>query len=90
MRSMKHSLHRSDFSLTTDDGQYGLVELELGASDDEVHSLAYSVYSHGHPKKQMNFAIPVAGEDLTAAKTRTKKIPRKGRASPSDCQSPSD
>ena len=48
----------------TDDGQFGHVELELGASNEEINSLAYSVYSDSRSKLNRESEkknLPVAG-----------------------------
>ena len=66
-RSKGHSLHRSDFSLTTDDGKFGPMELELGASTEDLNSLAYSVYSDSRTKlSQKN--MPIAGGQINLPK----------------------
>jgi len=74
-RNAEHSLHRSDFSLTTDDGLFEKVELELGASDDEKNSLAYSVYSEQRKKK------PVLPTQVSVPKAKKKSQAKRANSS---------
>ena len=77
-RSMAKSMtHRSDFSLTTDDASFGHVELELGASNEDLNSLAYSVYSNSRAKlNQHPNNLPVAGGPINLPAKQKSKAKR--------------
>ena len=65
-RGKNSTMTRSEFSLSPS-FDIDIGELELGASDDEKNSLAYSVYSEKARKNKKG--LPIAGDPI--------KLPRK-------------